>query len=151
MMGTKIRHFSPRPNLSLEELVPKDNFYRRLDERIDLYFVRELVADQYDGAGRPSVDPVVFFRLQLVLFFVGLRSERPLMEIAADRLSIRLYLGYDLHERLPDHSALTRIRERYGLEVFRRFFELVPRQATFARLTTSRSIRSCACRLRQAM
>jgi hypothetical protein len=45
------------------------------------------------------------------------------MEIASDRLSIRWYLGYDLNEPLPDHSSLTRIRERYGLEVFRRFFE----------------------------
>jgi len=45
------------------------------------------------------------------------------MEIAADRLSIRWYLGYDLAEPLPEHSSLTHIRQRYGLEVFRRFFE----------------------------
>jgi hypothetical protein len=45
------------------------------------------------------------------------------MEVAADRLSIRWYLGYDLLEPLPDHSSLTYIRQRYGLEVFRRFFE----------------------------
>jgi IS5 family transposase len=37
------------------------------------------------------------------------------MEVAADRLSIRWFLGYDLDEPLPDHSSLTRIRERYGL------------------------------------
>ncbi len=67
MMGTKIRHFSPLPNLSLEELVPKDNFYRRLEERLDLSFVRELVRECYACSGRPSVDPVVFFRLQLVI------------------------------------------------------------------------------------
>jgi transposase len=36
-----------------------------------------------------------------------------------------VYLGYDSHEPLPDHSSLTRIRERYGSEVFRRFFELI--------------------------
>ena len=47
------------------------------------------------------------------------------MEIAADRLSIRWFLGYDLDEPLPDHSNLTRIRKRYGLEVFRRFFEKI--------------------------
>nr|MBA4117066.1 transposase [Rubrobacter sp.] len=79
--------------------------------------------DYYASSGRPSVDPVVFFRLQLVMFFEDIRSERQLMEVAADRLSIRWYLGYDLREPLPDHSSLTRIRERYGLEVFRRFFE----------------------------
>jgi transposase len=69
MMGTKLRHFSPLPNLSLEELVPKDNFYRRLDAMLDLSFVRDLVEDCcYASSGRPSVDPVVFFRLQLVMF-----------------------------------------------------------------------------------
>jgi transposase len=82
-----------------------------------------LVEDRYACSGRPSVDPVVFFRLQLVIFFEDIRSERPLMELAADRLSIRWFLGYDLDEPLPDHSSLTRIRERYGLEIFRRFFE----------------------------
>jgi transposase len=125
MMGLKIRDFSPLPDLSLEELVPEDNFYRRLQEDLDLSFVRDLVKDRYASSGRPGVDPEVFFKLQLVLFCEGLRSERQLMEVVADRLSLRWYLGYDLHEALPDHSTLTRIRERYGVEIFRRFFERI--------------------------
>ncbi|MBD0355480.1 MAG: transposase [Rubrobacteraceae bacterium] len=126
MMGTKIRSFAPLPrDLSLEHLVPEDNFYRRLEARLDLSFVREMVAPLYAKGGRPSVDPVVFFKLQIVLFCEDLRSERQLMGVVADRLSIRWYLGYDLHEPLPDHSTLTRIRERYGLEVFRGFFERI--------------------------
>ena len=124
MMGTKIRSFEPLPrDVSLEELVPEGNFYRRLEERLDLSFVRELVGDLYARSGRPSVDPEVFFKLQLVMFFENLRSERQLMRVVADRLSVRWYLGYDLHEPLPDHSSLTRIRDRYGLDVFGRFFE----------------------------
>ncbi len=51
-----MRHFSPLPNLYLEELVPKDNFYRRLDARLDLSFVRELVRGCYACSGHPSVD-----------------------------------------------------------------------------------------------
>ena len=126
MMGIKERNFRPLPDdLSLEALVPKDNFYRRLEERIDLSFVRELVLPLYANGGRHSIDPVVFFKLQLVLFFENLRSERQLMEVVDDRLSLRWYVGYDLHEPLPDHSSLTKIRERYGLEVFRTFFEKI--------------------------
>jgi transposase len=126
VMGTKERIFSPLPHdVSLENLVPKDNFYRRLEERLDLSFVRELVHPLYASGGRSSVDPVVFFKLQLVMFFEDLRSERQLMSVVADRLSLRWYLGYDLHEPLPDHSSLTRIRERYGLSVFRGFFERI--------------------------
>lgn len=63
MMGTKDRRFVPLPNLSLEELVPDDHPYRCLEAEIDLAFVRELVAPLYAGGGRPSVDPVVFFKL----------------------------------------------------------------------------------------
>jgi transposase len=126
MMGIKVRSFANLPrDLSLEGLVPEDHFYRRLEARLDLSFVRELVAPLYAKGGRPSVDPAVFFKLQLVMFFEDLRSERELMKVAADRLSLRWYLGYDLFEPLPDHSSLTRIRERFGTEIFRRFFERI--------------------------
>jgi len=119
MMGKKVRTFAPLPqDVSLEDMVPKDHFYRRLDALLNLSFVRDLVAPLYAGGGRPSVDPVVFFKLQLVMFFEDLRSERQLMRAVADRLSLRWYLGYDPFEPLPDHSSLTRIRERYGLEIF---------------------------------
>jgi transposase len=90
MMGTKIRSFSPFPYyLSLEDLVPQDHFYRRLEAMLDLSFVRELVAPLYAGGGRPSVDPSVFFKLQLVMFFEDIRSERQLMGMVSDRLSLR--------------------------------------------------------------
>src|SRR5688572_28591946 len=125
MMGIKERAFGPLAPVSLEDLVPPDHFYRHLERSLDLGFVRDLVKGTYADIGRPSIDPVVFFKMQLVLFFEGLRSERQLMHVVADRLSLRWYLGYDLSEPLPDHSSLTRIRERYGLEVFRRFFERI--------------------------
>jgi transposase len=111
--------------LSLEAAVPADHFYRHLEAVLDLSFVRAWVADCYAAGGRPSIDPVVFFKLQLILFFEGVRSERQLMRVVEDRLSLRWYLGYAFDERLPDHSSLTRIRERLGLPLFQRFFEHV--------------------------
>ncbi len=140
MMGTKERHFAPLTNVSLEELVPADHFYRHLERTLDLSFVREFVHETYAGGGRPSIDPVVFFKLQLVMFFEGIRSERQLMRHAADRLSVRWYVGYDLSEPMPDHSSLTRIRERYGVEVFRRFFEAIVEQCQQAGLVWGREL-----------
>jgi transposase len=125
MMGTKARIFQPIVTVSLEELVPADHFYRHLECTLDLSFVREFVRDRYSAFGRPSIDPVVFFKLQLVMFFEGIRSERQLEYVGSDRLSVRWYLGYDLNEALPDHSSMTRIRERYGITIFRRFFETI--------------------------
>lgn len=140
MMGTKARHFAPLIHISVEELVPQDHFYRHLERTLDLSFVRGFVQETYAHAGRPSIDPIVFFKLQLVMFFEGLHSERQLMRHAADRLSVRWYLGYDLGEPLPDHSSLTRIRERYGVEVFRRFFEEIVEQCQQAGLVWGREL-----------
>ena len=89
MMGCKDRTFGPLPPLTLEELVPADHFYRHLERSLDLNFVRDLVGTRYANRGRPSIDPVVFFKLQVVMFFEGLRSERQLMRVVSDRLSLR--------------------------------------------------------------
>ncbi len=140
MMGKKERSFAPLINVSLEELVPQDHFYRHLERTLDLSFVREFVQETYAGKGRPSIDPIVFFKLQLVMFFEDIRSERLLMRHAADRLSVRWYVGYDLNEPLPDHSSLTRIRERYGVEVFRRFFDKIVEQCQQAGLVWGKEL-----------
>ena len=142
MLRAKTRAFAPLCNLTVEDLVPADHFYRHLEAKLDLGFVRGLVRGTYKDRGRPSVDPQVFFKLQLVMFFEGIRSERELIRVAADRLSVRWYLGYDLDEELPDHSSLTRIRQRYGLAVFRRFFEAIVEQCREAGLVWVRSCTS---------
>ena len=112
--------------VSLEDLVPQDHFYRHLEAKLDLG-VRPGVGrgSCYAERGRPSIDPVVFFKLQLVMFFEGIRSERQLIETASLNLAHRWYLGYALDEDLPDHSSLTRIRQRLGIDIFQRFFEQV--------------------------
>ena len=140
MMGTKERSFAPLIHVSLEELVPQDHFYRHLDQTLDLSFLRKFVQETYAGGGRPSIDPIVFFKLQLVMFFEDIRSERLLMRHAADRLSVRWYIGYDLEEPLPDHSSLTRIRTRYGVEMFRRFFEAIVDQCQQAGLVWGKEL-----------
>ena len=89
MMGTKERAFGPLCHQALETLVPADHFYRHVDAKLDLSFVRDLVRGTYAAAGRPSIDPIVCFKLRLVLVFEGLRPERELVRVAADRLSVR--------------------------------------------------------------
>ncbi len=64
MMGIRARAFAPLADVSLEDLVPPDHFYHHLDRSLNLSFVRDLVADCYSQIGRPSIDPVVFFRTQ---------------------------------------------------------------------------------------
>ena len=115
MLGHKARDFRKHVSISLEDLVPQDNFYRQVEQSLDLSFVHDLADELYSSMGRPSVDPVVFFKLQLIAFFEGIRSERQLMEIVNLNLAHRWFIGYDLNERVPDHSSLSKIRERLGL------------------------------------
>jgi len=130
----KMRDLDRPVLISLEAAVPPNHFYRHLHRVLDLSFVRDLVADRYAAGGRPSIDPIVFFKLELMMFFAGIRSERQLMEQASYNLAMRWYAGYNLDEPLPDHSSLSKIRARLGLPVFRRFFEVITEQCVAAGL-----------------
>lgn len=87
-----------------------------------------------------GITPNLDAKLQLVMFFEGVRSERQLLRLAVDRFSVRWYLGFNLDELLPDHSSLTRIRTRYGLEVFRCFFAAVVEQCQQADLVWGKEL-----------
>ena len=65
-----------------------------------------------DGAGRPGIDPEVAVRLMLAGFRLGIVHDRRLLREAQVNIAIRWFAGYGLHEALPDHSSLTRIRQR---------------------------------------
>jgi hypothetical protein len=70
MLGpAKPRHLGQPIAVSLEALVPHCHFYRYLDARLDLSFVRDWVGDAYPDRGRPSIDPIAYFKLYLVMFF----------------------------------------------------------------------------------
>jgi transposase len=109
---------------SLRDLVPDDHVLARVDRVLDLSWLRGEIGDLYaPGAGRPAIDPEAAVRLMLAGFLLGIAHDRRLMREAQVNLAIRWFAGYGLHERLPDHSSLTRIRQRWGAERFRRIFE----------------------------
>src|SRR3954454_3817745 len=83
---------------------------------------------------------LVTAKLQLVMVFEDIRSERKLIETASLNLAHRWYLGYALDEALPDHSSLTRIRQRLGIDVFQRFFEQIVDLCEEARLVWGKEL-----------
>lgn len=62
-------------------------------------------------------------RLMLAGFLLGIVHDRRLMREAQVNVAIRWFIGCGLHEALPDHSSLTRIRQHWGAERFRRIFQ----------------------------
>jgi len=109
---------------SLSSLIPDDHILKRVDKILDLSWLRREVADDYSSTdGRPSIDPESALRLMLAGFFQGIVHDRKLLREAQVNLAIRWFAGYRLHERLPDHSSLTRIRQRWGMERFQGIFQ----------------------------
>ena len=109
---------------SLRDLIPGDHILVRVDKVLDLSWLRAEVSDCYDlYQGRPGIDPEAAVRLMLAGLLVGIVHDRKLLREAQVNLAIRWFVGYRLHEPLPDHSSLTRIRQRWGEERFRRIFE----------------------------
>jgi transposase len=108
----------------------KSGFYAKLEETLESFGfatkVRALCAPVYDksGVGRPGIDPVVYLKMVMVGFFEDLPSERAIAARCADSLSIREFLKYELHEKTPEHSSFTVIRQRLGLEIYESIFRL---------------------------
>jgi transposase len=109
----------------LDELVPEDDRYRRLDELVDWSFVREAAAPYYaDELGRPSLDPIVLVKLMLWGALEGIGSVRELLRVAAMRLDLRRFLGYGFGDRLPVHQTISHAHTRrfVDAQLFERLF-----------------------------
>ena len=109
-------------------------FYGKLNELLREAgfdaFVESLCEPYYHGTmGRPGIPPGVYFRMLLVGYFEGLGSQRGIAWRCADSLSLREFLGVPLAEETPDHSSLTRVRDRLPLSVHVAVFQFVLRLA----------------------
>jgi len=107
----------------LSALIPEDHILKQVDKILDLSWLRNEVKDLYDAnQGRPSIDPEAAVRLMLAGFFQGVVHDRKLMREAQVNIAIRWFAGYRLDEKLPDHSSLTKIRQRWGADRFKQIF-----------------------------
>jgi len=126
---------------SMRDLVPEDHILKLVDKVLDLAWLRDEVRDLYSEThGRPSIDPEAAVRLMLAGFFEGVIHDRKLMRQAQVNIAIRWFAGYRLHEKLPDHSSLTRIRQRWGAERFRRIFQRTVRACVDAGLVNAETV-----------
>ena len=108
---------------------PGHIFYERLNEvlaKADFdRMVEELYEPLYATLGRPGIAPGVYFRMLLLGYFEGIDSDRGIAWRCADLLSVRSFLGLPLTAKTPDHSSLSRIRQRLTPEVHEAVFKFV--------------------------
>ena len=126
---------------SLRDLIPDDYILKQVDAILDLRWVREEVAELYDlTTGRPSIPPECALRLMLAGFFLGIVHDRKLLREAQVNIAIRWFAGYALDEALPEHSSLTRIRQRWGAERFKAIFRRTVRACIDAGLVSGETV-----------
>ena len=122
MQGKKDYQEQLFTSFQLSDHVPKDNFYRRLSEHLDLHFVRKLTKEHYGSCGQKSIDPVVFYKLSIVGYLENIISDRKLINHCSMRLDILFFLGYDIDEPLPWHSTISRTRQLFPEDLFEKVF-----------------------------
>jgi len=125
----------------LSSLIPDDHILKLVDHILDLSWLRDEVKDLYcSDNGRPGIDPEAAVRLMLAGFFQGIVHDRKLMREAQVNIAIRWFAGYRLDETLPDHSSLTKIRQRWGYKRFKKIFQKTVQSCVEAGLVNGETV-----------
>jgi len=127
-------------NFHLESRIRANHPLRKIATKIDFNFAYDAVADCYGNNGNVSVPPPVILKLMFLLIFYNVRSERELISTLPERLDWLWFLGYDLDSLIPDHSVLSKAKARWGVEVFKSFFERIVWQCVDAGLVDGKKI-----------
>lgn len=125
----------------IEELVPEDHLLRKIDKYIDFSFILEKVRPYYcEDNGRPSLDPLVLFKMMFIGYFYGIRSERQLEREIQTNVAYRWFLGLHLNDKVPHHSTISwNRRTRFkGTTVFQDIFDEIVHQAMNHRMVGGR-------------
>lgn len=127
MQGKKQEQQKLFYTIGLERLVPMDHPVRVIKDVVDLGFLYGETRQYYSHEGKPSIDPVVLFKLYLLGYLFGIPSERRLFREVQVNLAYRWFVGYDLDDPIPDHSIMSKSRHRFPVAVFERLFKHIIR------------------------
>ena len=98
--------------VDMASLIPENHLLRKIDGMVSFDFIYGLLAPYYSATGRPSVDPVSMFKMLLVGYLYGIKSERRLVEEIRLNIAYRWFCGFELDDAIPDHSTFSKTRTR---------------------------------------
>ncbi|NIK13489.1 IS1182 family transposase [Alkalibacillus almallahensis] len=127
--------------VTIDELVPENHLLRKIDQYIDFSFIPEKVRPYYsEDNGRPSLDPLVLFKMMFIGYFYGIRSERELERQIQTNVAYRWFLGLNLTDQVPHHSTISwNRRTRYkDTDIFQEIFDDIVLQAMNHRMVGGR-------------
>ncbi|KEI00064.1 hypothetical protein Y848_09285 [Clostridium botulinum C/D str. Sp77] len=113
MLTTNERKQNQLELVYIENLVPENYILRKIGKFIDFSFIRDLTKDLYcTDNGRPSVDPVVLFKMLFIGYLFGIRSERQLIKEIQVNIAYRWLLGYGFTDKIPSYSTICQKRTK---------------------------------------
>jgi transposase len=129
--------------ICIEELVPEDHQLRKVDKYIDFSFILDIVRPFYcEDNGRPSIDPIVLFKMMFIGYLYGIRSERQLEKEIKVNVAYRWFLGLGLKDPVPHHSTISWNRQNRfkGTTIFQDVFDEIVRLAQSHRMVGGRAL-----------
>lgn len=98
--------------INIEEMIPENHFLRVIEKHFDWNFVYEEVEKLYSTVGRKSIDPVVLIKIHILKFLFNEDSLRKTYETLNYNILYRWFIGYELNEKVPDHSTYSQNYKR---------------------------------------
>lgn len=113
------------------DIVPKEHLVRKIDAAIDLKFIEDEVESLYSAFGKPSIPPLVLFKLLIINYMFGINSMRKTCEECEVNMAYRWYLGLSIDDKIPDYSTWSQnyIRRYRNTEIFSTIFKRILKQA----------------------
>lgn len=98
--------------VDIESLISETHLLRKIERMVSFDFIYDLLAPYYPATGRPSVDPVSMFKMLLIGYLYGIKSERRLVEEVQLNIAYRWFCGFELDDTIPNHSTFSKTRTR---------------------------------------
>lgn len=120
--------------ICVEDLVPQDHLLRQISAAVDFSKIYDFVEDLYcDDNGRPSIDPVILFKMVLIQHLYGLPSLRKTVEEISLNVAYRWFLGYGLTDETPHFSTISyNFRNRFNADTIDKIFGWILSEAAKA-------------------
>lgn len=115
-------------NFVYQHVIPQNHLLKMINRAIDFSFVEQETRKFYSQIGRPGISPIMLFKMMLVGFLYDI-SDRRLEEEINLNIAFKWFVGLDIDQKAPDHSTLTRFRDRLGEEGFRCLFNRIVEMA----------------------
>lgn len=126
MQGQISKNFIFSDNACILSLLPDNHILILIMNLIDLSFIKIITKSSYHNRlGRPSIDPEIFFRMTLIAYLYGIKSDRQLCEEIRYNFLYRWFCFIPLDLKVPHHSSFTKVRNRLGIKTFQKIFETI--------------------------